>query len=74
MALALTMKDVRKHTDAQQRKNAWAHKDSASRNSWEFHGPDGFYWYGSAANANDAKMSGWECWLRQSGFLTVDES
>ena len=46
-------------------KDAWVwhfHRDH-----WEFHGPDGFYWHGSADNAYDARAHGWSAWLRKEG-------
>ena len=46
-------------------KDAWVwhfHKDH-----WEFHGPDGFYWHGSADNAYEARAKGWSAWLRKQG-------
>jgi hypothetical protein len=35
---------------------------------WEFHGPDKFYWHGSAGNAYDARANGWQSWLRSKGI------
>lgn len=37
------------------------------RDHWEFHGPDEFYWHGSAGNAYDARYHGWMAWLRSKG-------
>lgn len=37
------------------------------RDSWEFHGPDGFYWNGNAGNAYDARYQGWMAWLKHKG-------
>lgn len=36
---------------------------------WEFHGPDEFYWHGSAGNAYDARYHGWMAWLRSKGVV-----
>lgn len=42
-------------------KDAWVWH--AHRDLWEFHGPDEFYWYGSADNAYEARYKGWSAWL-----------
>lgn len=42
-------------------KDAWVW--DAGRDHWEFHGPDGFYWHGSAGNAYEARYKGWSAWL-----------
>lgn len=42
-------------------KDAWVW--NAGHGRWEFHGPDGFYWHGRAANAYDARWKGWSAWL-----------
>ena len=49
------------------RKDAWIWGPTF-RDNYEFHGPDGFYWYGSAANAYDARAKGWSAWLRKEGI------
>jgi len=46
-------------------KDAWTWKDD--RRHYEFHGPDGFYWYGSAYSKTEARIKGWEAWLRKMG-------
>lgn len=46
-------------------KDAWVwhfHRDN-----WEFHGPDDFYWHGSAGNAYEARYKGWSSWLNSKG-------
>jgi hypothetical protein len=47
--------------------NVWFGKDAwviaTGRQGWEFHGPDGFFWQGRAANAYDARYKGWSGWL-----------
>ena len=58
--LALTMQDIRKVTTAAERKGAWVY--GYGSDNWEFHGPDGFYWWGYAANAYDARSKGWSAW------------
>jgi len=55
--LALVMPDVKANTTIEQRKSTWTY--NFGRNHWEFHGPDGFYWHGSADNAYDARYNGW---------------
>lgn len=32
---------------------------------WEFNGPTGFYWHGSASDAYEARYKGWMAYLRQ---------
>lgn len=44
----------------------WTHK--CGRDTWEFHGPDKFYWHGKAANAYDARYQGWMSWLKHKGI------
>lgn len=50
-------------------KDAWVYH--FHRDSWEFHGPDGFYWHGSAANAYDTRAKGWAAYLKHKG-VNVD--
>jgi hypothetical protein len=42
-------------------KDAWVWNNG--RDCWEFHGPDDFYWYGTACNAYEARYKGWSAWL-----------
>jgi hypothetical protein len=35
----------------------------AGRDHWEFHGPNEFYWHGSAGNAYEARYKGWSSYL-----------
>ena len=64
--LSLIMRDVRQHTTAAQRKAAWA-----IRVLWgdrvEFHGPDGYYWFGRRCCLWAARAEGWEAWMRSVG-------
>lgn len=55
--------EVKKHATAEQVKAAWVYH--FDRDQWEFHGPDNFYWHGSADNAFDARANGWQAWLDQ---------
>lgn len=59
--LALVMADVKPLTTPAERKDAWVYR--CMRNHWEFHGPDSFYWHGSADNAYDARQKGWSRWF-----------
>lgn len=59
--LRLVMVDVKERTTPKQRKDAWVYRVDSS--TWEFHGPDKYYWYGSADNAYDARAQGWSHWL-----------
>jgi hypothetical protein len=77
--LKQVMVDVRKHATPEQIKAAWVYKTteySASKH-YEFHGPSGFYWYGRADGAYDARYKGWCAWLTKQGVegyaVTDDE-
>jgi hypothetical protein len=37
----------------------------AGSSSWEFHGPDKFYWHGDADNVYDARYKGWSAYLEK---------
>lgn len=52
-------------------KDAWVW--CAGRDHWEFHGPDNFYWHGSAGNAYEARYKGWNAWMRKQGVEEADE-
>lgn len=43
------------------RADAWVWH--GGRDYWEFNGPGNFHWYGSAANAFDARQKGWSQWI-----------
>lgn len=45
------------------RSAAWVYH--FGRQSWEFHGPNGFYWSGRASNAYEARYKGWMAWLER---------
>ena len=62
------MKAVRKYTTAEQRKKAWAWKMDSLGRTGEFHGPDDFYWHGSAHCLWEARAKGWEAWMQKQGF------
>jgi hypothetical protein len=52
--------------DMHLRRDAWTYH--FHRDHWEFHGPENFYWHGSAGNAFDARYKGWMAWLRSKGI------
>lgn len=63
--LRLAHADVRKHYPGiKVSKAAWVYSYGRT---WEFHGPDGFYWHGRAGNAYDARAKGWHAYLRYQG-------
>lgn len=47
-------------------RDAWTYRFHGDH--WEFHGPDGFYWHGSADSAYDARYHGWMAWLDGKGL------
>jgi hypothetical protein len=47
-------------------KDAWVW--SVGRGHWEFHGPAGYYWHGSADNAYEARYKGWVAFLASKGI------
>ncbi len=55
-----TMEVIKPLTTVAERKAAWVYH--LMGDDWEFHGPDGFYWYGDADNAYHARQQGWEAW------------
>ncbi len=55
-----TMVDIKRVTSPKERKDAWVWKSQFG--SWEFHGPEGYYWFGDADNAYDARAKGWTAW------------
>jgi hypothetical protein len=62
-------KEFRKdHPEVRIMKHAWVIQVD-HRGHWEFHiseGPSkGFYWYGRAHNAYDARYQGWHAWSKQ---------
>ena len=72
LLLKETMTEVRKHTTAEQRKKAWTYKYDAFRDHCEFHGPDGFYWHGTACCLWEARANGWQTWLESKGYVKED--
>jgi hypothetical protein len=63
--LSLVMEDVKEHTTAAERKGVWTYR--CMKDHWEFHGPDEFYWHGSADGGYDARAKGWAAYLRHKG-------
>lgn len=69
LLLGETHKDVRKlapHLRGHLMRAAWVWR--AGRDHWEFHGPDQYYWHGSASNSYEARTKGWNAWLRHKGL------
>lgn len=65
--LASVHADVKKFSpQTHLRKEAWVW--CAGRDHWEFHGPDEFYWHGSAGDAYDARAKGWMAWMAKNGL------
>lgn len=60
--LSQVVADVKKFAPAVKMNDAWVYHSIGD--TWEFHGPEGFYWYGSASNAYEARFKGWGAWLR----------
>ncbi len=65
LLLKEVMKDVRKHVSKEDIDASWAYKSSTG--TFEFHGPNEFYWYGQADCKWHAKALGWEAYLRENG-------
>jgi hypothetical protein len=64
--LRLGVADLKKHfPKVRAVKDAWVWK--AGRDHWEFHGPDKFYWHGSAHDAYEARYKGWNAWMESKG-------
>ncbi len=63
--LKQTHKLVKQHFPSIKVHEAWVYK--TDRQSWEFHGPDNFYWYGRASGAYEARANGWFAYLRKMG-------
>lgn len=69
--LAQIVPTVRK-VDKRPLKDAWVWH--AGRDSWEFHGPDRFYWHGRAGNAYEARYKGWCAWLKKHHPATMEST
>ena len=70
--LALTMETVRKHTTTSQRQQAWTYRSTwgAGNHRLEFHGPDGYHWWGRECCLWAARSNGWDSWLESIGSDT----
>ena len=62
--LTAVMADVRKHVPTKDIKKAWAWKEG---DYIEFHGPNGFFWYGRGCCLWYAKATGWTRYLQHMG-------
>jgi len=58
--LKCVLNDISRVTSVEERKAAWVYRFTDG--CWEFHGPEGYYWYGDADNAYTARASGWAAW------------
>ena len=63
--LHLVIADVRKAFPGIKVSKSWTWK--LDDDHYEFHGPDKFYWHGSADNAYDARAKGWSAYLDMKG-------
>ena len=52
-------------------KDSWVY--DYGNGHWEFHGPDQFYWHGSADNSYHARYQGWTAWLKHKGLFKEEE-
>lgn len=64
LLLAATMKEIRPHTTAEQRKAAWCFKYETFGDT-EFHGPDNYFHNGRACCLWAERSDGWNAWLQQ---------
>ena len=65
LLLAQVMPWVNKVTTPAQRKACWAHRyDYGHGDHCEWHGPDKYYWHGTACCKWGARYEGWMAWLR----------
>jgi hypothetical protein len=61
-----------KHPKIRPMKDGWVWH-TGFRHHWEFHGPDKFYWHGTADNAYEARFKGWMAWIaKQDEKLVAD--
>lgn len=67
-------KEVKKHFPNINLKSkqfwVYGYGNRGHKQSWEFHGPNGFYWHGRASDAFDARSKGWMSWLEKMGKLS----
>lgn len=61
LLMVATHKDARAAGYRTPMRSAWVWK--YGRQNYEFHGPDDFYWYGTATNAYEARSKGWSALL-----------
>jgi hypothetical protein len=63
------MKEVRKHIPKDDLKKSWGYKYKGSfHKTGEFHGPNEFYWYGTACCKASAEAQGWLKYLQKIGI------
>ena len=63
MMLAQVIPWVNKVTTPEVRKGTWAWRFTRDHHEW--HGPDKFYWHGSACCKYMARYEGWSRWLEE---------
>ena len=66
MLLSQAHELVKLHFPKTNLRSAWVYH--YNRDHWEFHGPDEFYWHGSAGTAYEARYKGWMAWLAKKGI------
>lgn len=62
--LKFVLADVRLYAPSAEIKQAWVRKHRPGK--YEFHYQK-FYWIGSADSTADARVAGWNAWLRDQG-------
>ena len=63
--LSQVVKELReKHPRIRAMKDAWVWH-TGFKSHWEFHGPDSYYWHGTADNAYEARFKGWMAWIEK---------
>jgi hypothetical protein len=63
--LSQANKLVKQHFPTVDLRDAWVWR--SGRQTFEFHGPNDFYWHGRAHNAYEARYHGWMAWLAHKG-------
>lgn len=69
--LLAQLKPALKRAGRKMFKDAWVYH--FHRDHWEFHGPNDFYWHGSAGTAYEARYKGWSSWLEKNGFADEEK-
>ena len=69
LLLKEVMKYVRKYVSKEDIKRAYPWKPSSFNGTFEFHGPDAFYWSGQSCCLWHAKVQGWTSYLKKIGII-----